>query len=123
MLERGRFAIFHLVLLCGLLLGSGVDAKTSFDGTWLVRVLGDAGECRVAYSLLFHVIHGRITYAGSSRAAAEGTVLANGNVSLQIVNAGDEVRALGTLAGKMGNGEWTSAADGCGGTWKASKTS
>ena len=123
MLERSRFAIFRLVLLCALLLGSGVDAKTSFDGNWLVRVLGDAGQCRVAYSLLFHIIDGRITYAGSSRAAAEGTVLANGNISLRIVNTGDEVRALGTLAGKMGNGEWTSAADGCGGTWTASKTS
>jgi hypothetical protein len=123
MLERGRFAIFDFVLLCGLLLGSSVDAKTSFDGNWLVRVIGDAGECRVAYSLLFHIIDGRITYAGSSRAAAEGTVRANGNVSLRIANAGDELRALGTLAGKMGNGEWTSAADGCGGTWTARKTS
>lgn len=123
MFERAHLAIFGFALSCGLLLGSSVDAKTSFDANWLVRVRGDAGECRVAYSLLFRVIDGQISYAGHSRAAAEGVVLADGNINLRIVNARDEVRALGKLAGHIGNGKWTSVADNCGGTWRAERTS
>ena len=125
MAHRDAFNSFRLwIMVVFAVLGTSgnVAAKPgAFDGNWMVRVTGEEGECRVAYSLAFQLIDGRVVYVGRNRATAEGTVNPKGKLAVTIENSGDVVQASGTLNDLSGGGVWTSAAAGCGGVWSAIK--
>lgn len=98
-----------------------LGAPGPFDGNWMVRVTGETGECRVAYSLAFEVAAGRVAYVGKNRATAEGTVGTNGQLAITISQGDDVVLASGALNHHAGAGTWTSRDADCGGIWKAQK--
>ena len=60
------FRLWIMVVFAVLGTSGNVAAKPgAFDGNWMVRVTGEEGECRVAYSLAFQLIDGRVVYVGS----------------------------------------------------------
>lgn len=125
MAGRDAFDSLRLwIMLILAIVGAGGNAAakpSAFDGNWMVRVTGDAGECRVAYSLAFQLVEGRVVYVGRNRVTATGTISAKGKLDITIESFDDMVEAFGTLNDLSGEGVWTSPSAQCGGVWKATR--
>ena len=104
--------LFLAIAVSALSLSSAGQARSAFDGRWMVQAVAHSGRCTESYSVAVQVANGQINgnYFG---AAAAGRVDSSGRLILRI----DVVRASGALAAGTGLGRWQSPT--CNGTWTA----
>ena len=96
----------------------------SFDGTWNVRLVTEAGTCDSSYSQTVAIENGRVrplAGAGGPATAVSGGVGSDGNVALTISRSIAKADAQGRLSSKSGAGSWKLAMLGCTGRWTASR--
>ena len=98
-----------------------VSAKSaSFDGTWNVRLVTEAGTCDSSYSQTVAIENGRVRPLAGA-ASISGGVGTDGNVALTISKSIAKADAQGRLSSKSGSGSWKLAMLGCTGRWTASR--
>jgi hypothetical protein len=112
-----------LALGATLISGSIVEArpvkKASFDGTWSVRLVTDAGACNASYLYTIAVQDGRVQ-ALSGDAQVSGGVSRDGRIALGVRSSLASGDASGRLrAAGSGSGTWRVSAFGCTGRWTA----
>jgi hypothetical protein len=116
--------IVALALSAGLsFAASAASAKpASFDGTWNVRLVTEAGTCDTSYSQTVAIENGRVRpLAGGAATAVSGGVGSDGNVALVISRSLAQANASGRLNARSGSGSWKLAMLGCTGRWTASR--
>jgi hypothetical protein len=121
-----RHAVLALALSAGIstpgILSEASAKDASFDGTWHVRLVTEAGTCDSSYSQVVAIENGRMRpVGGSSGTAISGGVGTDGSVALTISQSIATANARGRLRSKSGSGNWTVAMLGCTGRWTASR--
>jgi hypothetical protein len=97
-------------------------AAASFDGTWSVLIVTDAGTCDRAYRYALHIANGRISYNDSSFNVS-GHVDARGHVNVTVSAGSQRASGSGQLSGSHGEGQWSghSSTSECSGHWEADR--
>ena len=119
--------IFAALALGASLVGMGGAAAAtksgSFNGTWNVQLVTDAGSCDRSLSYAIAVEDGRVrpVRAGDSSATVSGQIGADGNVNLDIRRGIAKADAFGRLQANSGSGTWQVALVGCSGRWTAQR--
>ena len=94
--------------------------SASFDGTWNVRLVTDAGTCDSSYSQTVAIENGRVRPL-TGAASVSGGVGTDGSVALSISKSIARADAQGRLGPKLGSGRWNLAMLGCTGRWTATR--
>jgi hypothetical protein len=116
--------LLALSIAAGFALGvaplSAAPKSVSFDGTWNVRLVTEAGTCDSSYSQTVAIENGRVRpVAGAT--SISGGVGTDGSVALTISKSIAKADAQGRLNSKLGSGTWNLAMLGCTGRWTASR--
>jgi len=90
---------YPLLVVVAALFGAptAATAQASFDGSWTILIVTEAGECDRAYRYGVQIDHGRINYEGGAGVELTGTVDRNGQVSATVS------RSSPTAIGRSGN--------------------
>jgi len=117
-----------IVLATVLLLGTTVSgpaktSQTSFDGSWSVVIMTDAGTCERVYRYGLRIAGGQLHYDGGMGVALSGQVSPNGNVSVSLRQGDAAAQGSGRLSRSAGSGRWhgVSANLRCSGHWQAER--
>lgn len=94
-------------------------AATPFDGNWSILAVTESGSCDRAYRFPVRVTNGKITYAGTAKTTATGSVDRGGRVRVNFVNGAQRLIASGAARGGAGAGSWISQS--CKGNWTAER--
>jgi len=115
---RAVFIAAGLALCAAALPASAKSA--SFDGTWNVRLVTEAGTCDSSYSETVAIENGRVRPVAGA-ASVSGGVGTDGNVAITISRSIAKADAQGRLRSNSGSGSWKLAMLGCAGRWTASR--
>jgi hypothetical protein len=120
----GNEALFAALLLA--LLGSAKPSPAmaaSQDGNWSVLIVTEKGDCDRAYRYGVKVANGHVSYTGDAKVDMNGTVDANGAVTVRIRLGDKGANGTGRLSGQAGAGTWRGAGSNtvCAGRWEAER--
>jgi hypothetical protein len=98
-------------------------SQSSFDGTWSVIIITDAGSCDRSSRYGVQIVGGRIVADGASGAAMSGRVDPAGRVSVSLRSGDAFASGSGRLSGYSGSGRWqgVSGNSRCAGHWQAQR--
>lgn len=116
---KGRLAV--ATLAAATLLGVGVAAAASFDGTWSVSVATTAGPCDSSFRFPLEIARGRVFSRDIS--GVSGRVNPRGGIQVSIRQGDRSAIGSGHLSGNAGGGRWNgrSASGRCIGQWQATR--
>jgi hypothetical protein len=121
---KKKHYLIALAISAGVTLSAAplsASAKSaSFDGTWNVRLVTEAGTCDSSYSQTVAIENGRVRPIAGA-ATISGGVGTDGSVELTIAKSIATADARGRLTLKSGAGSWNLAMLGCTGRWTASR--
>jgi hypothetical protein len=102
---------------------AAVQAQASFDGSWSILIVTQAGDCDRAYRYAVQIESGRIVYDGSAGVEFTGRVDRNGRVSATLQRGEQSASGTGRLSGNRGAGTWKgrSQISQCSGYWEAER--
>jgi hypothetical protein len=118
-----RFMLVTVLLLTTVIDGSAKTSRTSFDGSWSVLILTDAGTCDRAYRYGVRIAGGQLHYDGGVGVALSGQVGPNGNVRVNLRQGDAAAQGSGRLSRSAGSGRWQGASPNlrCSGHWQAER--
>ncbi|MFC5085880.1 hypothetical protein [Microvirga arabica] len=93
----------------------------SYDGTWSVRLVTEAGSCDASYHYTIAVEDGRVRPISAAGASVSGGVGRDGSVTLSVQRSIAQAQASGRLRASSGSGTWRLAMLGCTGRWTAER--
>jgi hypothetical protein len=115
-LDAGKFEMFdvalrRLMLACVLVLaatvsGSAKTTRTSFDGSWSVLIITDAGTCDRTYRYGVRIAEGQMHYDGGMGVVLSGQVTPKGNVRVKLSQGDAVAQGSGRLSRSTGSGKW-----------------
>lgn len=119
-------------LVAALAMGAGVIAvgsasagpgpKATYDGTWNVQIMTEAGPCDRAYTYAVAIDGGRVTRAaGDSDTVITGQIGKDGSIGLGLQSGAASADASGRLQARTGSGTWRLPILGCSGRWTAQR--
>ncbi|HEX2554147.1 MAG TPA: hypothetical protein VHL98_10615 [Microvirga sp.] len=116
-----KTTLFFAALGLGLTSMSAASAEPkSYNGTWSVRLVTEAGGCDSSYSTTVAIADGQVR-AVSGGASVSGGIGRDGSVALGIQQSIARGDASGRLADRSGSGTWRVAMLGCTGRWTAQR--
>jgi hypothetical protein len=118
-----RLMLATVLVLAATVSGSAKTSRTSFDGSWSVVIMTDAGTCDRAYRYGMRIAGGRLYYDGGMGVALSGQVTPKGNVSVNLSQGDKSARGSGRLSRSSGSGRWRGASPTlrCSGRWQAER--
>ena len=118
-----RLMLATVLVLATTVSGSAKTTRTSFDGSWSVVIITDAGTCDRAYRYGIRIAGGQLHYDGGMGVALSGQVTPNGNVSVSLSQGAAVARGSGRLSKSAGSGRWQGASPNlrCSGHWQAER--
>jgi hypothetical protein len=118
-----RLMLATVLVLATTVSGSARTARTSFDGSWSVLIITDAGTCDRAYRYGIRIAGGQLHYDGGMGVALSGQVTPNGNVGVSLSQGDAVARGSGRLSRSAGSGRWQGASPNlrCSGHWQAER--
>jgi hypothetical protein len=118
-----RLMLATVLVLATTVSGSAKATRTSFDGSWSVLIITDAGTCDRAYRYGIRIAAGRLHYDGGMGVALSGQVTPNGNVSVNLSQGDAVAHGSGRLSRSAGSGRWQGASPSlrCSGHWQAER--
>jgi hypothetical protein len=118
-----RLLLATVLVLATTVSGSAKTARTSFDGSWSVLIITDAGSCDRAYRYGIRIAGGQLHYDGGMGVAFSGQVAPNGNVSVNLRQGDAVAHGSGRLSRSAGFGRWQGASSNlrCSGRWQAER--
>jgi hypothetical protein len=113
-----RFATLAGITVAGLIAANASQARTIYDGAWVVQVTGRTQGCMGSARYVLQIANGRITYSGGD-AAVSGRVSPRGGVYVRIVASSGNGIGSGRLSRNYGSGAFRgySSSGPCAGTW------
>jgi hypothetical protein len=118
-----RLMLATVLVLATTVSGSARTARTSFDGSWSVLIITDAGTCDRAYRYGMRISGGQLHYDGGMGVVLSGQVTPKGNVSVSLSQGDKSARGSGRLSKSSGSGRWQGASPTlrCSGHWRAER--
>jgi hypothetical protein len=118
-----RLMLATVLVLATTVSGSAKAIRTSFDGSWSVLIITDAGTCDRAYRYGIRIAGGQLHYDGGMGVALSGQVTPNGNVGVSLSQGDAVARGSGRLSRSAGSGRWQGASPNlrCSGHWQAER--
>jgi hypothetical protein len=118
-----RLMLATVLVLATTVSGSAKTTRTSFDGSWSVLIITDAGTCDRAYRYGIRIAGGQLHYDGGMGVALSGQVTPNGNVGVSLSQGDAVARGSGRLSRSAGSGRWQGASPNlrCSGHWQAER--
>jgi hypothetical protein len=118
-----RIMLATVLVLATTVSGSAKTTRTSFDGSWSVLIITDAGTCDRAYRYGIRIAGGQLHYDGGMGVALSGQVTPNGNVGVSLSQGDAVARGSGRLSRSAGSGRWQGASPNlrCSGNWQAER--
>jgi hypothetical protein len=103
--------------------GAARGSPASFDGSWSVVVVTEAGSCEPSTRYGVRIIGGRVVYDGGSGVALSGQVDGAGRVAVSLRSSESAANGTGRLSGSTGSGRWLgiSGNSQCAGRWQAQR--
>jgi hypothetical protein len=103
--------------------GATRASPASFDGSWSVVVVTDAGSCERSSRYGVRITGGRVVYDGGSGIALSGQVNGAGRVVVSLRSSESAANGSGRLSGSSGSGRWQgySGSSQCAGRWQAQR--
>lgn len=101
---------------------TAAGSKATYDGTWSVRIVTEAGPCDASYNYAVAIEDGRVQRAGGSdEAVITGQIGPDGTIGIGLRNGPASADASGRLKAATGSGTWSLAMLGCSGHWTAQR--
>lgn len=97
---------------------AGPGSKASYDGTWSVQIVTEAGPCDASYSYAVSISEGRVQQSSGS-AVITGQISPDGVIGLGVRNGPANAQGSGRLKASTGSGTWNLSMLGCSGRWTA----
>jgi hypothetical protein len=99
------------------------NADTSFDGSWIVQITMDRGNCDPISQLTVDIHGGAMQYVNDSAVSVQGQVIGDGQVRVHLTHGSHKATGSGRLSASSGTGTWhgTGLASSCGGRWSAER--
>jgi hypothetical protein len=104
-----------------LLLATGADARSSYDGSWNITFVTQAGDCNPTYSYSVNIENGVTT--SPNVATFRGNVTSTGAVRASVTMQEKRASGSGKLTGVLGRGTWIGypGDQRCAGSWTAQR--
>jgi hypothetical protein len=98
-------------------------AYSSFDGTWNVLFVTEAGQCGPPFRYDISIVNGVVVTSEEAAHDMSGYVDLNGNVRVSIYRAAERAVGSGRLQNNSGAGTWKGvlSAHRCSGSWQAER--
>jgi hypothetical protein len=98
-------------------------AHSSFDGTWNVLFITEAGQCGPPFRYDISIVNGVVVTSAEAAHDMSGQVDLNGNVRVSIYRAAERAVGSGRLQSNSGAGIWKGvlSAHRCSGSWQAER--
>ena len=105
-----------------LLLATGADARSPYDGAWNITFVTQSGDCSPAYNYSVNIENGVIT--SPNVATFRGTVTSSGTVRASVTVQDKHASGSGKLGRVLGRGTWIGWSEGqrCAGSWTAQRS-
>lgn len=118
-----RLMLATVLVLAATVAGSAKSSRTSFDGSWSVLIITDAGTCDRAYRYGLRIVGGQLFYDGGMGVVVSGRVTPKGSVSVYLSQGGAAAQGSGRLSKSAGSGRWQGASPAlsCSGHWQAER--
>ena len=118
-----RLMLAGALVLAATISGAAKAGGTSFDGSWSVLIVTDAGTCDRAYRYGMRIAGGRLHYDGGMGVGLSGQVTPEGNVRVYLRQGGAAAQGSGRLSRSAGSGRWQGASPNlrCSGHWQAER--
>ena len=114
-----RFSFLAMPVAVSLaLISPQAQAQSDNDGTWIVSLLTQKGDCDRSISSQVRVRDGRIEEQRLF-ASITGGIAPTGAVALKVVRGSEAITASGTISGQQARGSWISPSRNCSGNWTA----
>ena len=109
-------------IACIVLLATTVSATAAqpFDGSWLVNVATQVGNCGT-YSSELLISEGRIATPPGTLVSGSGTVSRSGRVAVHFSAGSSSINASGQAKRLAAQGRWRAPTLSCSGTWQAAR--
>jgi len=102
---------------------NNAHADTSFDGSWIVQIVMDRGNCDPISQLTIDIRGGALQYVSDSAVSVHGQVIGDGQVRVHLTHGSHKATGTGRLSASSGTGTWhgTGLASSCVGRWSAER--
>jgi len=111
-------------LLAALVCAPGpAQARSPFDGRWLVVIRSVTGACDTAGGYALHIRNGQVSYRGLAPISVRGRVDRRGRVVVRLHGGDRWAQAAGRLSKSAGAGTWRGRSNrrACAGRWRAQR--
>jgi hypothetical protein len=104
-----------------LLLATGADARSLYDGPWNITFVTQSGDCNPTYYFSVNIGNGVITSPNAE--TFRGNVTSSGAVRASVTVQEKHASGSGKLTGVLGRGTWIgySGNQRCAGSWTAQR--
>ena len=121
--KPARSVVLSLVTAAVLGAGRPAVAHSSFDGTWNVLFITEAGQCGPPFRYDISIVNGLVVTSAEAAHDMSGHVDLNGNVRVSIYRAAERAVGSGWLQNNSGAGIWKGvlSAHRCSGSWQAER--
>lgn len=118
-----RLMLAFVLVLAATVSGSAKTSRTSFDGSWSVLIITDAGTCDRTYRYGMRIAEGQMYYDGGMGVVLSGQVTPKGNVRVYLRQGDAAAQGSGRLSKSTGSGKWQGASPSlrCSGRWQAER--
>jgi len=119
-----RLMLATVLLLATAIPGEAAKTtRTSFDGSWSVLIITDAGNCDRTYRYGLRIAGGQLYYEGGTDVVMSGRVTPKGYVSVWLRRGDALAQGTGRLSRSSGAGRWQGASANlaCSGRWQAER--
>jgi hypothetical protein len=112
-----------VLVLAATVSGSAKTTRTSFDGSWSVLIITDAGTCDRTYRYGIGIAEGQMHYDGGMGVVLSGQVSPKGSVRVKLSQGDAVAQGSGRLSKSTGAGKWQGASPNlrCSGRWQAER--
>jgi len=121
--QTRMFVVLPLVTAAVLGARTPAVAHSSFDGTWNVLFVTEAGQCGPPFRYDISIVNGVVVTSEAAAHDMSGYVDLNGNVRVSIYRAAERAVGNGRLQNNSGAGTWKGvlSAHRCSGSWQAGR--
>ena len=121
--QTRMFVVLSLVTAAVLGARAPAVAHSSFDGTWNVLFVTEAGQCGPPFRYDISIVNGVVVTSAEAAHDMSGHVDLDGNVRISVYRAAERAVGSGRLQNKSGAGIWKGvlSAHRCSGSWQAER--
>ena len=116
-----KLLLFATATSCFVAVACSADARSAYDGSWVLVFVTQRGACDPTYNFTVNVSNGVVTHPNLVK--FRGYVARSGAVRASVTVQDKHASGSGRLSGAVGRGKWSGYAGNarCSGYWTAQR--